>query len=482
MPPFDLSALQLNGGRDITAEIVKRDPLITDGQREAFAKILRDPSALNSDDAPILDGFHAGDLFLDVMGRAPASLFARYQDMALSARRFGAARPMVLDRIVPALTPQNHLPDPEPDLGVEAGYEHLSLGEATESGEIVVMKTGDLIAPAIVRHMEEAAHGEMDRVVGRVALLDPINGYIVMESAQGLGGDAKVKMSRLYSEAFPGMSLRAIPLTFRSREASDGRYVVEVVLPMDRPFFGSFEKYAYGVHVKPDRIVVEIDDIPRDPELPLLFEYADGYTKSGIGPEARPLYRVEATVAERSGSLSIWGVLQMVGAHRRKYMDTTLFIEGARKLHMIGNTLYRRDAGSLGDDDFPVGSQQSFFVAGPTAKDFALALWYCFEGREYDPAKFGIEIEPHYTPGDVVAALAEQGVGMIGEFERAVSEAGFGGVMRASSAGDEATVEGTPDMLEAQQASVAAAASAAGDFQSTIASLASLIGVRVLVK
>ena len=393
MHRLDLSALYIPAGRDVAMEIINGDPLITDGQREGFARVTRDPSSLLSD-VPSVDGFQLGDLLIDVMARAPHLLFTRYREMALAVRRFSPHRPAQLLRSMPPLMMQSRLPDPGIGPCIEAGYEHLSLGKATRSGDIVVFRINEYLSPAVVRHMSGVSSKEAEGVFKRVALIDPRNGYVVMEGENGLGEGARAKISRLFAEAFPGQALRAVPVTFQVRNVGGGDYVMEAILPTDRPLIGPFERHAYGAVVHPDRIVVEIGSEPRPEGWAMLFEYAEGFVKSGIRPQARPLVRIEAEIAPREGALSVWGMLQLVGGNRRKYADTSLIFEGASKLYTIGNMPNRRGAGPLSDKDFPAGARRAFFVAGPKARDFSLALWHFLEGREYDSADYGIEAKP----------------------------------------------------------------------------------------
>jgi hypothetical protein len=392
MHSLELSALNVRAGREAALDIINNDLLITEGQKRAFLRLLENPSHMASTESPSLEGFHAGDLFIDVMARAPEAFFDIYEEMNLSARRFSSYKSIPMSRTMPPLNPQGRLKLPSATAAL-AGYEYLATDRPTLSGDLVVLEEGDEMVPRAVRLMSEAGNGEPARTVVRRALFDPLNGFLVMESARGFASDAKQRLTAAVEEAFDEDVPRMVPITFHRREGDDGSFVVEAILPMNRPFFGRFEKYAYDVRIMPDRIITRLDAVPAPDAWPVLFEYSDDFRKMGIHPTAKPLVRFEATIAEQKAGFGAWDMIQLAGANRRQYTETTLFVEGAHKLFKIGAMPRRRGAAPLGGEDFPVGSRKSFFVAGPKAREFSLSLWHFLEGREYDPADYGIEAE-----------------------------------------------------------------------------------------
>lgn len=409
MHSLDLSALNVRAGREVALDIINNDPLITQGQKRGFLRLLENPSHMASTESPSLEGFHAGDLFIDVMARAPEAFFGIYKEMNLSARRFSPYKSILMTRTMPPLNPQGRLKQPSTTAAL-AGYEYLAMGRPTLSGDLVVLEEGDEMVPQAVRLMIEAGNGELACTVVRRALFDPLNGYLVMESARGFGADAKQRLEAAMEEAFDEDVPRMVPITFRRRERDDDLFVVEAILPMNRPFFGRLEKYAYDVRIMPDKIMTRLGAVPALDAWPVLFEYSDDFRKMGIHPEAKPLVRIEATIAEQKVGFGAWDMIQLSGANRRQYADTTLFVEGAYKLFKIGAMPRRKDAAPLSEEDFQVGARKAFFVAGPVAKDFALALWHFLEDGEFDQGMFGPEgAEDGSEIKRIVRASSEKG-------------------------------------------------------------------------
>jgi len=438
MHSLDLSALHTQSGRDAALKIIRGDPLITDGQREGFQRLIMSPSELAGHETPNIDGFDPADLFIDMMARAPMSLFSLYMDAAQAARRFSPRPPVWLSRSMPPLMRQSRLPDPKDDPAIEAGYEHLSLGEPTRSGMIVVLSEPADMVPAAMRLVNHAGMEIVDDNITRYALYDPANGYLVVEDRIDERVTARQRMGDMIREAFGDDVPHMVPVTLTRRMKLDGSYTMKAEFPMDRPTLGPFERYATEVLVRPESVVLKLGAKPGDDAGPLLFEYSGDFRKAGLVSLAGPLYRVEATIAQDLGKLGALGMLELVAGNRRIYADTVLTFEGASKLYTIGNRPHRKDDGPLSEKEFPAGSRRAFFAAGPQARPLLIALWHFLEAREFDPARFGIEVKPYHTPGDMIMAMIDKGVGSMMQLEaleRAEGGEGtdgmgsFGGVM-----------------------------------------------------
>ncbi len=382
MDSFNLDILSTDFGNQLAHRIVEHDsgPGEFDEEHVLLSHAIESPRLFRFQQRLEIGAKDMGDLFLDVMGRAPTEFARQFASIERQLWRFGQANPTLLTRRISGTGGVDRGGIP---LGVSASSIEEAYKKLAADDELVVMKVNDDVVQRMIevsgrKTKEESIAERDDRYHMAYGLADMDNGYVVLKrpekSLRASPSDLrhlKSKVKGAFAESLrPVLSQFMIEHDSEARTVSVMTFGPEPALDLFEPFATLFEDEHTTMHLSSNR---------RAADVPLLFKFTGRSVKTwpGIPEGTEELWRTETKVPEDYDKDATFSQILLHGVRLQSGFTkpTDVFIQGASNVYRIdpNGPLYLWN--HLPKNEVRSGMPVGFLATGPAAQSMVSAMW-----------------------------------------------------------------------------------------------------------